>query len=75
MGRLEGFAEDCADLSLTGVQVELSVGRTVKHQTTHCLQMKSHAFSRRGQVNPGRDGRLQVHAEFYGDETTQGNLL
>lgn len=36
-GGLEGFAGDCADLSLTRVQVELSVGRTVKPQTTQPL--------------------------------------
>lgn len=43
-GGLEGFAGDCADLSLTGVQVELSVGRTVKHQTTQLLANEISCF-------------------------------
>lgn len=68
-GGLEEFAGGCADLGPVRVHVELSVGRTVKPQIPNCLEIKSRAYSRCGQVNSGRDGRPQVHAEFYRDET------
>lgn len=37
VGGLDGFAGDCADLSLARVQVELSGGTTVKPQMTQSL--------------------------------------